>query len=197
MRPLLLLLPVEEATRIRIQLPDILKHCPHAIDRPRVRVQIVLHCHLFERNRRNVINSRHRRAQPIHIVNREPHLYARLLTTRLFARPPRKRADNVRAPLRKNRLDRPAESRSIRQQQHNRRNPPRHPDHRDSRAAAVIQHRLPSLPKYVFQHRITPALTNSANTRSPTNSLVPSSPCYLVPLFPGPSSSCPLPFTPS
>ena len=145
MRPLLFLLPVEEAPCVRIEFPDVLKHRHHAINRPRVGVQIVLHRDVFVHSRRNVIDPWNAGDDAVHIIQGELHLHARFLAARLFAGPSRENADDVGAPLRENRLDRAAETCSIGQQQHHRRNPPRHPDHGDGGATAVVNHRLPGL----------------------------------------------------
>ena len=122
-------------------------------------MQIVLHRHVFVDRRGNVIDPGNAGDNAIHIILRELHLHARLLAPRLLAGPARKNADDVRAPLRKDRLNRAAETRSIRQQQHHRSDAPRHSDHGDGRAAAVIHHRLPSLTKNVLQHLFLQAVS--------------------------------------
>jgi hypothetical protein len=155
MRPLLILGAVEKPPLIDIDLHNVLVNRPHAIHRPRVAMQIVLHGYVFVGSRRNADNPRHTRLHAVHVVQRKAHARAGLVPARLLAGAPRKKANRVRAPLSKDRIDGTAESCPIGQQQHHRGNAPRHADHRDCRAPAIEHHRLPRLPEYVFQHKST------------------------------------------
>ena len=145
MRALLILGSVKETPIVRIEFPDVLKHRPDAIHRPRVGVEIVLHRHVFLNLRRDVFDPWNGVLQAVHIVFSEAHLHSGFVAAGLLAGPAGKDADDVGAPLGEDRLNGPAEPCAIGQQQHHRRNPPRHPDHGDGRAAAVVDHRLPSL----------------------------------------------------
>src|SRR5260370_23116203 len=90
-----------------------------------------------------------------------------LRATRLLARAPGKHTDHVRAELREDRLERPPESGAIRQQKHDRRDPPGHANDRDGRTAAVVPHRLHRLSKDISQHRVTPSATLRRAAASP------------------------------
>ena len=68
----------------------------------------------------------------------------------------------VDAPLGKDALDGARETRTIRQQQHDRGNAPGHADHGDGCAPAVVYHRLPGLAENVSQHESTYGLRPAA-----------------------------------
>jgi len=92
----------------------------------------------------------------VHIVQSEADPCARLVASGLFAGASGKEADGVGAPLGKDGLNGMAEAGAIGQQQHHRGNTPGHANHGDGGAATVVEHRLPSLAEYVFEHVATP-----------------------------------------
>ena len=121
---------------------------------PAVRVQIVLD--------RNIVlikcggqrlETRYARREPVQIVLREAHHHTRLLAACLLARRPGKDADGVDPPLLEDGHDRAAEPGTVGQQQHYRRNTPRHPRDGDDRAPPVILHGFISLFQKIDQHR--------------------------------------------
>jgi len=127
-------------------------------------VQIVLH-HRVEVDRgRDLIDAVHAVAHAVYIVERETHFHAGLVAAGLLAGAARKESDEVGAPLREDILNGAAEPGAIGQEKHHRGNAPRHPDHGDGGAAAVINHRLPRLAEDVFEHGRSASLFSSQLT---------------------------------
>ena len=95
-------------------------------------------------------------ADAIHIVQRKAHSDPGLVAAGLLAGLARKEADGVACPTRRRSPGWRGRSLPIGQQQHHRGDAPGHADHRDGRAAAVVEHRLPRLAEYVLEHGRTP-----------------------------------------
>ncbi len=120
MGALLLLLPVEKAPLVGIQLPDILKDAAHPVYRPGVGVQVVLHDHVFVDEGRNMIDAGHTGDEPVDVVLGKAHHHSGFFSARLLAGAAREDPDDIRAPLREDGLDGALEPGAIGQQQNNR-----------------------------------------------------------------------------
>jgi hypothetical protein len=120
--------------------------------RSRCKWQIVLDGDVIVCGGRDVRNFRQHRGDAIDVVEREADLDTGFVAASLLAGLAGEKADGVGAPLGKDGLNGVGEAVAVSEQEHHGGNAPGHADGGDGRAAAIEEHRFPSLGENVFQH---------------------------------------------
>src|ERR1700744_378833 len=162
----LIVLLGEEAALVDVKFENIGDFGAVAVNLPGIHVLVAADVDLLEHGRRDVDDAGNGGPQAVDVFLGEADLNTSFRATDLLRGTPGEDPDQVGAPLGKNVADGLAESCSVREQEHDSCDAPRHSHDGDEGAAAVVDHRFPGLAPNVTDHVGSPYSRRSASTGS-------------------------------